>query len=107
MPAGGTSYFGSQAFCPHAVKIELHDGSGDVPRQVLTPDEIVRVVMIKRIRLEQASVLEAEPFVPIQTAVEIDGVYPTIQASELSSSEEPTVPVLLATGRSPSSDRRE
>ncbi len=43
---------------------------------------------------------------PIQTAVEIDGVNPTIQASELSSPW-PWVPVLLATGRSPSRLRRE
>ena len=42
---------------------------------------------------------------PIHTEVDIDGVYPTIQASELSVSLSPWVPVLLATGRLPSRPR--
>ena len=37
----------------------------------------------------RASTIGAGLSVPIQTAVDSDGVYPTIQASELSSSDEP------------------
>jgi hypothetical protein len=38
------------------VQVELDDCAGDIPCEILAPDQIVRLVMIERIGLEEASV---------------------------------------------------
>jgi len=56
---------------------------------------------------QAALMIGSRSSVPIHTAVESCGVYPTIQASELLTSSRPCVPVLTATSRPPSRLRRE
>src|SRR4051812_48834889 len=51
------------------VQVELDDGADDIPRGILAADQVVRLVVVERVRLQEAPVGKPEPLVAIQAVV--------------------------------------